>query len=232
MKLVGFGCSFTYGSELIDPELIDHYDSTTQTLVWDRHHLNTRYRNNNVWLGKLATSLSYKFDNLAQPANSNFAIAQQVSNYFLNVYEPQDKVIICIGWTEKTRMSWYTKNTWTHNGFAGDKNAWPQSLREWVIKSDKESYNMYTENAKLIVNSICKSKNIPIIQFNALGNHNTTQYPNYFMDGFSMDSMLKRAMQDDDRLNLVAEGGHPNESGHEYFTIRLTEFVKSNIIIE
>ena len=219
MKLVGFGCSFTYGSELVDPNIGNEY-----------HYANTRYRNNNVWLGRLASKLGYQFDNLAEPANSNFAIAQQVSNYFLSRYDPQDKIIICIGWTEKTRMSWYTKNTWTHNGFAGDKHGWPQSAREWVIKSDNESYNMYTNNAKFIVNSICKSSNIPIIQFNALGYHQTTKYPNYFIDGNSIDSMLRRAMAEDERLDLIANDGHPNEAGHEYFTVRLTEFVKCHII--
>ena len=34
-----------------------------------------------------------------------------------------------------------------------------------------------------------------------------------------MDSMLKRAAQEDSRLDLFASGGHPNELGHEYFTI-------------
>jgi hypothetical protein len=183
-----------------------------------------------VWLGRLANNLGYQFDNLSEPANSNFAIAQQVSTYFLNTYDSQDKIIICVGWTEKTRMSWYTKNKWTHNGFAGDEHGWSKSAREWVITSDKESYDMYTENAKFIVNSICKSMNIPIIQFNAIGHHKTTQYPNYFIDGSSMDSMIRRAMKEDNRLDLVAKDGHPNEAGHEYFTIRLTEFVKSNII--
>lgn len=219
MKLVGFGCSFTYGSELVDPNI-----------DIDNHHANTRYRNNNVWLGRLADNLGYQFDNLAEPANSNFAIAQQVSNYFLNTYDPNDKIIICIGWTSRARMSWYTNNTWTHNGFAGKEHGWAQSAREWVQMSDNESYDMYTESAKFIVNNICKSMGIPILQFNALGHHKASSYSNYYIDGNSMDSMLRRAMGEDNRLNLVAEGGHPNEQGHEYFTIRLTDFVKSHII--
>jgi len=220
MKLVGFGCSFTYGSELVDP-----------SIGTDNHHANTRYRNKNVWLGRLANNLGYQFDNLAEPANSNFAIAQQVSNYFLNTYDPQDKIIICLGWTAKTRMSWYSTK-WIHNGFAGDQHGWYRSCREWVNNSTEESHNLYTDNAKFIVNSICKSMNIPIIQFNALGHHKTTQYPNYFIDGSSMDSMIRRAMAEDNRLNLIAKDGHPNEAGHEYFTIRLTEFVKSHIITQ
>ena len=218
MKLVGFGCSFTYGSELVDPNIGE-----------ENHYANARYRNNNVWLGRLADNLGYQFDNLAEPANSNFAIAQQVSNYFLSTYNPQDKIIICLGWTAKTRMSWYSTN-WVHNGFAGNEYGWYRSCREWVNNSTEESHNLYTDNAKFIVNNICKSMNIPIIQFNAIGHHKTTQYPNYFIDGSSMDSMIRRAMKEDNRLDLVAKDGHPNEAGHEYFTIRLTEFVKSNII--
>ena len=220
MKLVGFGCSFTYGSELVNP-----------SIGKDNHHANTHYRNKNVWLGRLANNLGYQFDNLAEPANSNFAIAQQVSNYFLNTYDPQDKIIICLGWTAKTRMSWYSTK-WIHNGFAGDQHGWYRSCREWVNNSTEESHNLYTDNAKFIVNSICKSMNIPIIQFNAIGHHKTTQYPNYFIDGSSMDSMIRRAMAEDNRLNLIAKDGHPNEAGHEYFTIRLTEFVKSHIITQ
>jgi hypothetical protein len=228
MKLVGFGCSFTYGSELVDPNVGEKH-----------HHANTRYRNNNVWLGRLANNLGCQFDNLAEPANSNFAIAQQVSSYFLNTYDSQDKIIVCIGWTEKTRMSWFGKHwthnnglgfMWTHNGFVDSKTGWTGSAKEWVLNSSDQSHQMYTDNAKFIVNSICKSMNIPVIQFNALGHHKATQYSNYFIDGNSMDGMLRRAMQEDNRLNFIAKDGHPNEAGHEYFTVRLTEFVKSNII--
>ena len=46
-----------------------------------------------------------------------------------------------------------------------------------------------------------------------------------------MDSLLKRAEQEDKRLKLFAEGGHPNEAGHEYFTKRLHLFAKEHIIL-
>jgi hypothetical protein len=45
-----------------------------------------------------------------------------------------------------------------------------------------------------------------------------------------MQSVLKDVQQSDDRLNLFASGGHPNEAGHEYFTIRLHDFAKERII--
>ena len=229
MRLVGFGCSFTFGSELIDPEQIDKFHESTKSITWDSHHENLTWRESKVWLGQLANNLNFKFDNRGEPANSNYAIAQQVSNYFLNIHNPSEEIIICVGWTAPTRMSWYGTK-WVHNGFAGKEHGWPHSAREWVSNCTEESHRLFTDNAKFIVNSICIAKNIPIIQFNALGTHETTNYPNYYLDGSTMDSMLRRAMSDDKRLDLFASGYHPNEAGQEYFTIRLTDFVKSHII--
>lgn len=218
MRLVGFGCSWTFGSELHDPNISN-----------ENHHANTRYRNNNVWLGRLANRLNCEFDNHGEPANSNFAIAQQVSQYFLNNHNESEKIIVCVGWTAKLRMSWYGPG-WIHNGFAHKESGWFYSNKEWTTNSTEETFDMYTDNAKLFVNSICNSKNIPILQFNAIGEHKATNYDNYFIDGSTMDAMLKRSMKEDDRNNFFCKGDHPNEEGHEYFTIRLTDFVKSHII--
>jgi len=229
LKLVGFGCSFTYGSELIDPALEGVYHSNTESYTWDQHHVNTRYRESSVWLGQLAKRLNAACDNRAEPANSNFAIAQQVADYFINSRNPNEKIVVCVGWSERTRMSWYGKR-WVHNGFANDEHDWSRSAREWVLNSNNASHDMFTQNAMLMVNSICNANNVQILQFNALGNHKSTTYPNYFLAGASMDSMLKRAMQDDPRLDLIASGGHPNVAGHEYFTIRLHDFAKERII--
>jgi hypothetical protein len=96
VKLVGFGCSFTYGSELQSSD-IDPAD----------HWANTRYRESNCWLGQLAKLLDTTWDNRAEPANSNFAIAQQVADYFIKTRNPDEKLVVCVGWTERTRMSWY-----------------------------------------------------------------------------------------------------------------------------
>ena len=217
MKLVGFGCSFTYGSELqssdIDPE--DHW-------------ANTRYRNEHSWLGLLANRFGFAYDNLAEPANSNMAIAQQVANYFLATRNSTESIVICVAWTEQTRFSWFDK-AWTHNGFVDRE--WSASCREWVIKSTNTSHNLWTDNAKLMVNSICKAHGVPILQFNALGEHSVREYDNYFINGSTMESILKRAQQEDSRLDLFASGGHPNEQGHEYFTKRLYLFAKERIII-
>jgi hypothetical protein len=198
MKLVGFGCSFTFGSELQSPNL-DPND------FW----ANTRYREEHVWLGVLAERFGCEFDNLAEPANSNFAIGQQVTEYLSN---NQDNITVCVAWTVPTRMSWYD-DRWTHNGFVTDQTGWTASCREWITKHTDKSLKMYTENAKLIVNSVCKYYNVPLIQFNALGSHTNKPYTNYLANGGTMDGWLKQC-QDERNKTYFANGGHPNEDGH------------------
>ena len=219
MKLVGFGCSFTYGSELVDPALnIDHHPRD-----------NWRYRETNCWLGQLAKLFDCIYDNRGEPANSNFAIQYQVADYILNKRNDNEQIVICIGWSAPTRMSWYD-DSWTHNGFVSNKTGWTGSAKEWAANSTPDNLEMYSSSAKLFVNSICEVHNIPILQFNALGRHKTTKYKNYFADGNTMDEILKHAQNKDSRLDLFASGGHPNEAGHEYFTIRLHDFAKQRII--
>ena len=102
---------------------------------------------------------------------------------------------------------------WVHNGFVNAENGWTRSAKDWVIRSTDETFDMYTNNAKLFANSICKLKNVSVIQFNAIGSHESTNYDNYFIDGSSMDSMLRLAMQEDSRKNFFCKGDHPNIEG-------------------
>jgi len=227
VKLVGFGCSFTYGSELIDPELDNTFDEKSQSIVWDRHYTNTRYRESNVWLGQLAKLLGATWDNRSEPANSNYAIQYQFADWFNNDRNTSESVVVCVAWSEPQRFSWLDK-TWTHNNTVRDDEKFLHSRKDWIVGN--VDHNYWTDAAKLFVNSVCKLHDIPILQFNALGNHKSTQYNNYFLDGLTMESVLKDAQQSDDRLDLFASGGHPNELGHEYFTIRLHDFAKERII--
>jgi hypothetical protein len=217
VKLVGFGCSFTYGSELVDPD-IDPAD------YW----ANTRYRESNVWLGQLSKLLGATWDNRAEPANSNYAIQYQFADWFNNNRDPSESAVVCVAWSEPQRFSWLDK-TWTHNGTVRDDQKFLHSRKDWIA-SDVD-HNYWTDAAKLFVNSVCKLHKIPILQFNALGAHKPAVYDNYFLDGLTMQSVLKDAQQSDDRLDLFASGRHPNEAGHEYFTKRLYLFAKEHIIV-
>ena len=103
---MSLGCSFTYGSELLDPEL-DH--------SWDRHHENTPYREKYCWLGRLAERLSCKAINLSEPSCSNYAIQEKFADYIFRTYT--EDTIIAVGWTSHLRMSWWDEDkSWIHDG--------------------------------------------------------------------------------------------------------------------
>ena len=220
MKLVGFGCSFTYGSELIDPDIDE----------WDRHHSNTAYRERHCWLGELADRLDIDYINLAEPGASNYSIQEKFASYIQN---PDRNLIICVGWTNHLRNSWWSdrKQRWIHDGFIRNENEtlFGASFKEWLLHSHKRCEQV-TLNAKLFVNSVCEAKSIKIIQFDALANVPSPSYPNYFAKGRSMREIL---VQEGEQLTreFLASGGHPNESGHRHYVDLMMEWIKAKQIV-
>ena len=223
MKLIGFGCSFTYGSELLNPEL-------EQT--WDQQIENIKYRENKVWLGVLAKRLGLEADNYSQPACSNYAIQEIFAEWFKS-RDVQESVTVVIGWTNHMRNSWWHQEQgWIHDGFIRNQGQelFKDSFRDWLKYSAKRNERV-TNNAKLFVNSVCKSHNIPIIQFNALANvTNSYQLSNYHQGNQNMKQVLE---SEGARLGktFLADGGHPNESGHEYYVEMLYSWIKAKNIV-
>jgi hypothetical protein len=218
MKLVGFGCSFTFGSELYAPSVdLDDYRS------------NIKYREDRCWLGLLGHRFKCSsVDNFSQPANSNFAIGQQVANYLLTTpYDPE--VVVCVGWTDPARMSWYSNNKWTHNGFIVGSN-YSQSYKEWVVNTTDDDHTVVSNNAKFSVNSMCKHRSTPLMQFSALGSKEHQSYDEYFLNGSTMQHYLEKK-QIELNMNYFAEGGHPNEAGHVKFVDIMSEWIEAKKLL-
>jgi hypothetical protein len=113
-KLIGFGCSATYGSELLNPNLENS---------WDGQKENIKYRESKVWLGVLAKRLGLEVDNYAQPSCSNYAIQEKFAEWF-NSRDKQQSVIVLIGWSGHQRLSWWheTNSHQLSNYHQGDQN--------------------------------------------------------------------------------------------------------------
>ena len=215
MKLVGFGCSFTYGSELQNLDV-----------PWDRHHENKPYREQSVWLGQLAKLFDCEYDNRAEPACSNYAISQLFYDWFQS-RDTREECVVCIGWTAPDRMSWWDDG-WVHDGFIRNEkeNRFKPSFKDWLAYPNRN--NNLTNQAKLFVNSVCQINNIDIIQFDALPNTVENNYSNYFCKGLSMQQVLLKE-EEIRETNYFAKGGHPNEQGHEWFAKRLRQFVRLRV---
>ena len=214
------GCSFTYGSELLDPEL-DH--------SWDRHHENTPYREKYCWLGRLAERLSCKAINLSEPSCSNYAIQEKFADYIFRTYT--EDTIIAVGWTSHLRMSWWDEDkSWIHDGNIryNAEELFNKTFKEWVTHSYKRCEHV-TRNAKMFINAVCDSKNIRLIQFDALSNSKSINN-NFHQKGRNMQDVLRAEGNRLDKEFLAPEG-HPNEAGHEYYAKLLHAWIKANKII-
>src|SRR6056300_635326 len=113
MHILGIGCSFTYGSELVAPDA-----------TWDAHHKNIKYREHHVWLGQLAQHYGATHDNRGQPSGSNMYIWQALCEYIQQNPTPRDDLLIAIAWSSIDRMSWYHDDAqrWVHSGFVRFNN--------------------------------------------------------------------------------------------------------------
>ena len=224
MKLVGLGCSFTYGSELIDPALEGE----------DGHHYdNIPYREKHCWLGQLAEMLGCSFDNRASPAGSNFFIQEEFGDWF-DLHSPDDDDIVCIGWSSHLRNSWWNDEEfrWMHDGFirSNDEKHFHGSFKEWLALSYGRCAQT-TNHARLFVNSVCQANNIKIIQFNALSNIPVLNSPaNYHQGDQNMQDVLRNEGY---RLNkdFLAPGGHPNELGHAHYAEMLRSWIEAKKIL-
>ncbi len=224
MKLVGFGCSFTYGSELMDPELEES---------WDRHYLNKPYREKYSWLGQLAELLGYEFDNYGSPSGSNLSIQESFADWFDN-RSPDNTDIVCVAWTNHLRHSWWSddEQRWIHDGFIryNNEKLFHASFKEWLTLS----YNrckQETQHAKLFVNSVCQANNIKIIQFNALPNvNNIHKLDNFHQGDQNMQNVLRNESKSLEK-NFLAAGEHPNEAGHKHYAKMLHSWIEAKKLV-
>ena len=125
-KIVGFGDSFVFGSELADND--------------DGHR---------SWIGLSAQRLGVEYETRAVPGCGNENIARQVFTYFSN--NPTDSVVAVINWTWGARWDFYmpTVEQWTTLGLTCK----PSKLEPMVGLKEAEKilefYNKYPGHSTL-----------------------------------------------------------------------------------
>lgn len=119
-KIVSFGDSFVFGSELVNNDLGDK-----------------------SWIGQAANGLGVDYETLAVPGCGNENITRQILTYFSN--NPSDNALAVINWTWGARWDFYIpgKEKWTTLGLT----CVPSKLEPLVgldeAKKILEFYNKY-----------------------------------------------------------------------------------------
>ena len=233
MHIVGIGCSFTYGSELVAPNA-----------SWDQHHENIEYREKHVWLGQLAQHYDATYDNRGQPSGSNMYIWQTVCDYIQQNPTPREDLVIAIAWTNIDRMSWYhdLAQRWVHSGFVrfNDKPhpvdaCFRNSVVEW-IKHSLGHQRRWDVSLRMSTNALLEQYGARYVQFNALSpvkgyekDQSPIPYPqfaNTFMGNNNMHDWLRSQHGD----GVFAGGEHPNERGHQLFVEQLIPYIDAKIL--
>ena len=238
MHIVGFGCSFTYGSELSAPG----HDS------WDQHHTNDQYRQRWVYLGQLAHHYGATVNNLSQPSGSNTFIWHELAQYIMRNPEPDHNELIVIGWTNIDRMSWYHDDEmrWVHSGYIRFNNnphpsdaCFSDSCKEWIKHSLNYQIN-HDIHIRMSANALLETYGVPYVQFNALDHlkgyerrgtghrlHTGPQGKNCFMGNQNMHDWLREQHGD----AVFAGGEHPNERGHELWIQQLIPYLDTKVLM-
>jgi hypothetical protein len=212
MKIVSFGDSFIYGSELED-----------------------NHNGSQAWPGLIAADLGYNYETFAIPGCGNESIAMQILDYF--AVNSAENTLAVVNWTWTQRWDFYIKDheTWITLG----PTCVPEKLADLVdrVQGQRlvEFYQDYANSSLLWnkfrtlqtvanVQQYLKQKGVNAIQTFTDRHMFDTQWhaPNYVLE---LQDIVKPAMSDWDGLTFLewtdkkgfykTHTWHPLEDAHQ-----------------
>jgi hypothetical protein len=223
-KIVGFGDSWMYGDELLDPEL--------QRRDPDAHpccYQNDTYRDSHNFLGLVAQHYGVPMENFGI-AGGSMQSSMWTFLWWLD-HEPEpEKCLILIGHTDSDRLSFYDPNhvsydndppwnkfihsTWVEYG----SSVVPQEFRtmvkqQLVLTNCSALSRLNYQQTLLSFDGIAARRNLQMMQFQIMPEDVKLDLPTQIWPGFSTTIWFRDHLGNQ-KKELVKPGGHPNEIGH------------------
>jgi len=237
-KLVAFGCSWTFGDELDNPELAEFKEDSK---YWD---MNAEYRVAHSYPGLIAKHYNLEVENLAFPGASLNSIRDTLIWYIAN--NDISNTMFLLGLTEAWRCSWnnsaherdfndpewntHIHSSWLlHNDCIYDES-WKETFRNYVDNQVDDTLRWRNLNETLMLfDGVSARFQIPVIQFNMLEViENSIPVPTY---AWPLEEM-RNYIQTQAGRAAFAPGRHPNEKGHEIISKRLIDYIDSAKLLE
>lgn len=209
--LIAFGCSFTYGDELLDPNIKPGEPCNSR--------YNEHYRNTHCFAGIVAADLKLNFVNTAQPGGTlesmRYALYWAFKNYRL------ENCLLIAGITEPSRNSYFDDSfddpPWIKHRHSPwlrttPEQPWSDLDKKWMDLcwcDEWEQFNLY-QTVKIF-----ESVRAPLVLLPVF------ESASKFVSSSKADFIIQNWLSDND----FAPNGHPNENGHQKTAQRLIKYI-------
>lgn len=239
-KIVGFGDSWVWGDELLDPALLAQDKSAHPSWVQ-----NTRYREQHCFLGQLGEQYHVPTENFGIPGGSLQSTIWTFLWWLRNEPCPEDCLVL-VGLTEGSRMSFYNPNhktypndppwnrfvhsAWVHAGVEDGPvtREWTDMIKRYMVLSESEPLSQLNyEQALYFFDGVSARRNIPMLMWDISPPQEQLAVPTKIWPGFNFVYWLRRHPNEKE---LSFPGGHPNEKGHQDLQVMLHKEIERVIL--
>lgn len=233
-KIVGFGDSWMYGDELLDPELKKQF--TDAHPCWSQ---NASYRTQHCFLGLLGKHYQVPVENFGIPGGS---LQSAIWTYLWWLeHEPNpSECLVLVGHTDHDRFThynpahvhysddqlWnkYVHSTWVEYGSSSVPAPFRDLVkRQMVLTNCEELSRLNYLQAVMMFDGVSARRKIPTLQFHIMPTTGETGLPTVIWPNFCL-TLWFRNHPDNQNRELFKPGDHPNEAGHE--------MIKEKLILE
>lgn len=220
-KIVGFGDSFMWGDELIDPELQSRYPRAGA--YWQE---NTQYREQNCFLGQLASHYNVQSENFGWPGGSMQSATWCYLWWRQHETVALDQCLVLVCHTDANRTSYYDPNrqmfpndpdwhrfvhsAWVHYAKADVDPEWSAMVKQHFTLTDCLELRKLRYQESLLFWEGIQMHHAGVLQFCSIAPPVAQYASNSVLTNESLQTLIYQ-----DSKSLACEHGHPNEKGHQ-----------------
>jgi len=219
-KIVGFGDSWMWGDELLDPALADHPHAHPGLPE------NISYRESHAFLGLLANRYSVPWINFGIPGGSSQSSIWNLL-WWLDHEDAPDQCLVLVGHTDSNRTSFYNPkhgnpydrtwnkyihSSWVHAGCDGISGEWQDMIKRHMVLTDCDALSaLIYHQTVMTFDGISARLGFPLLQFDVSHPPREVDVPSKIQQEISLCQWL---YHHDEYTTMHFPGGHPNQKGH------------------
>ena len=236
-KIVGFGDSWMYGDELLDPELVKK--NSAAHACWYQNDL---YRNRHNFLGLLGQHYAVPVENFGIPGGS-MQSSIWTFQWWLDHEPCPEECLVLIAHTDSDRFSLYDPNhvsysnnppwnkfvhsSWVEYGASEIPEQFRTMIKQQLVLTNcRELSQLNYKQTVQLFDGVAARRNLNMMQFHIMPAEVEMDLPTMIWPEFSTTLWFRDHPGNRNR-ELVMPGGHPNEIGHQMITEKLISTIDS-----